>query len=223
MTEAGFQDAKRQQEGLLARTEKKALIWFARHVPDRVNSDHLTLLGFLSMFGAGLFYALSGTQTSYLHLVNACLVLNWFGDSLDGTLARYRNKLRPRYGFYVDHVVDTFGALFLLGGLGLSGYMSERMALFLLISFLILSIEVYLATYCLGTFKISYGFFSPTELRALLIVGNFFLLYKPKVRLLGQAYLLFDVGAAIATLGMIGILILSTIFNTRRLYGLEKI
>ena len=223
MVERTFQDAKRQQMGLLARAESRVLLWLARHTPAWINSDHLTLLGFLSMIGAGVCYSLSGKDKLFLLVVSICIVLNWLGDSLDGTLARYRNKLRPRYGFYVDHIVDTFGTFFLLGGMALSGYMSERVTLFLLIAYFMVSINVYLAAYCLGTFKISFGAFSPTELRALLIVGNFFLFYRPKVHVLGQLYLLFDVGGVIGIFGMILILIVTTLANTTRLYRMERV
>jgi phosphatidylglycerophosphate synthase len=218
-----FRDAKRQLSGVLAKAESEALHWMARHTPARVNSDHLTLLGFFAMIGAGLCYSLSGKEGLYLHAVNACLVLNWVGDSLDGTLARYRNRLRPRYGFYVDHIIDTFGTLFLVGGLAFSGYMSERVALLVLIAYYMLSINVYLTAYTLGTFKISFGAFSPTELRILLIVGNLFLFYTPKVRLLGQFYLLFDVGGTIGIFGMVLILVVATVINTVKLYRAERI
>jgi phosphatidylglycerophosphate synthase len=223
MPEQTFEDAKRQQLGLLARVESSVLLWMARHTPAWTNSDHLTLLGFLGMIGASICYSLSGKDKLFLHAVSACLVLNWLGDSLDGTLARYRNKLRPRYGFYVDHIVDTFGTCFLIGGMALSGYMSERVALLLLIAYFMVSINVYLATYCLGTFRISFGAFSPTELRVLLIVGNFFLFYKPEVHLLGRLYLLFDVGGTIGIIGMLLILIATTVINTARLYRMERV
>ena len=223
MSDQVFRDAKRQLSGALAKGESMALQWMARHTPARINSDHLTLLGLIAMIGAGLSYSLSGKGGLYLHAVNACLVLNWVGDSLDGTLARYRNRLRPRYGFYVDHIIDTFGTLFLVGGMAFSGYMSERVALLLLIAYYMLSINVYLTAYSLGTFKISFGAFSPTELRLLLIVGNLFLFYSPKVQLLGQSYRLFDVGGAIGIFGMVLILITTAVTNTVKLYRIERI
>ena len=111
-----FKDATRAQLSLLAPLEKRALLWLAARMPAAVNSDHLTLLGFVSLIGAGLSYWYARTNPLGLVFVIAFLITNWFGDSLDGTLARYRQRLRPRYGFYVDHMVDAFGALFLLGG-----------------------------------------------------------------------------------------------------------
>src|SRR5215468_4359459 len=156
MQKAEFQEASRAQLSLLAPLEKKCLIWLARRTPRPINSDHLTALGLLSLAGAGLSYWYAARSQAGLLLVILFLCLNWLGDSLDGTLARVRNQQRPRYGFYVDHVVDAFGTFFLLGGLALSGYMSERIAIGLLIVYFMLSIEVYLATYTLGTFHLSF-------------------------------------------------------------------
>ena len=113
----------RQQNSVLASIEERILIWIARRLPAWINSDHLTLLGFLSMLGVGLSYWASVWDRRALVLAILGLALNWFGDSLDGTLARVRDQQRPRYGFYVDHIVDIVGSLFLLGGLATSGYM----------------------------------------------------------------------------------------------------
>ncbi|MBM3748897.1 MAG: CDP-alcohol phosphatidyltransferase family protein, partial [Acidobacteria bacterium] len=178
MPKAEFQEAHRAQVSLLAPVEKKALLWLARHTPAWINPDHLTALGLASMLGAGLSYWYASRSRTGLWLVIVCLALNWLGDSLDGTLARYRNRQRPRYGFYVDHVVDALGTFFLLAGLGLSGYMSERIAMGLLIVYFLLTIEVYLATYTLGTFHLSFWKFSPTELRILLMIGNVALMFR---------------------------------------------
>ena len=112
-----FREAKRIQQSFLANLEKRTLIWLAARTPAWINSDHLTLLGLLSMAGAGAAYWWSASNRLGLVLVVLCLALNWLGDSLDGTLARFRDHSRPRYGFYVDHVVDAFSAFFLLGGL----------------------------------------------------------------------------------------------------------
>ena len=223
MSEPSFQDAKREQNGILATAESQALSWMARHLPASVHSDHLTGLGLSAMLAAGVAYACSESNPLFLHAVNLCLLLNWVGDSLDGTLARYRNRLRPRYGFYVDHILDTFSMSFLFGGLALSGYMSPQVVAFVLIAYFMLCINVYLATYTLGTFRISFGKFSPTELRLLLAVGNLALLYKPTVHLLGEKYLLFDVGGTIAAVLMVGILVASTARNIQVLYNAERL
>jgi len=158
-----------------------------------------------------------------LLLVNVWLAVNWFGDSLDGTLARFRNRQRPRYGFYVDHMVDSFGALFLLSGLALSGYMSGGVAFALLVAFLLLSINTYLATYTLGTFQLSFCKMSPTEARIFLALGNAYAWTNPSVTVLGAEHRFFDVAGAAGVVCMAAVLIASVARNTRTLYGLEKI
>jgi archaetidylinositol phosphate synthase len=224
MTEKSeFKDAARAQQSLLAPLEKKVLIWLARRMPAGVNSDHLTLLGLLGMLLAGLGYWWSRSQPLALWGVNVALAVNWFGDSLDGTLARVRNRLRPRYGFYVDHVVDEFGTFFLLGGLALSGYMSPWVATGVLMAYFMLNIEVYLATYSLGTFHLSHFKLSPTELRILLAIGNVVLLVKPRVHLGGREFLLFDVGGVIGIAGMGVMLLTAVVKHTVALYKAERL
>jgi phosphatidylglycerophosphate synthase len=151
------------------------------------------------------------------------LLANWFGDSLDGTLARVRNRQRPRYGFYVDHIIDTFGALFLFGGLALSGYMSVTVALLTLAVYLMLAINSYLAAYTIGTFSISFGKFSPTELRLLLVAGNITLFSHPRPKIFGHKFLLFDIGGAVAIGLMLLVLLVATAQNTARLYRSERV
>ena len=223
MKNSNFKDARREQNSILAPLERAALRSLARHMPARINSDHLSLLGLVAMFLAGVFYAASGRNPFLLHLVNVCIFLNWFGDSLDGTLARYRDRQRPRYGFYVDHIIDTFGTMFLILGLALSGYISERVAAAVLVVFLMLAINSYLAAYALGIFKISQGLFGPTEIRLLLIVGNLALLNSSHTRIFGHQFLLFDVGGVISAVVMGAILVFSSIKNTQALYRLERL
>jgi archaetidylinositol phosphate synthase len=216
-----FRDAEREQTSILAPLERAALRGLARRMPSWVNSDHLSILGLVGMLMAGACYAASKQNPLLLYLVNLFIFLNWFGDSLDGTVARYRNRQRPRYGFYVDHIIDTFGALFLLFGLARSGYMSERVAAAVLIVFFMLAINSYLAAYSIGVFKLSQWKLGPTEMRLLLMIGNVFLIYHPRVY--HRRYLLFDVGGVVAVIGMALILIFLTIQNTRTLYELERL
>ena len=223
MSSNSFKDATREQTSILAPLERAALRGLARRMPAFVNSDHLSLLGLVAMLLAGVFYAASGKTPVVLHLVNVCIFLNWFGDSLDGTLARYRDRQRPRYGFYVDHIIDTFGTMFLIFGLALSGYMTERVAAALLIVFLMLAINSYLAAYTLGIFKISQWKMGPTEIRLLLIIGNLFLIHSAHTRIFGHRFLLFDVGGVISIVAMAAILIFSSIKNTHTLYELERL
>jgi phosphatidylglycerophosphate synthase len=214
---------RRIQESWVAALEKRALVWLAVRVPERIGPDHLTLMGLAAQIAAGVFYALAGWNRHALLAVIVCLALNWLGDSLDGTLARVRQRLRPRYGFYVDHMVDSFGALALMGGLALSRYMHAWIAIGLLIGFLLLSIQTYLATYTLGEFRLSFWRFGPTELRILLALGNLALLWKPHVHFLGGDYRLFDVGGMIGLTGMTLMLLVFTTQNTARLYREERI
>ena len=172
MRDAAFKEADRAQMSFLAPLEKRCLVWLAGHTPAWINPDHLSALGLAAMLGAGLSYWYARYNKAGLILVIVCLAFNWLGDSLDGTLARVRNKQRPKYGFYVDHIIDAIGTFFLLAGLALSGYMSERIAAGLLVVYFLLTIEVYLATYTIGTFHLSFWKFSPTELRILLMIGN---------------------------------------------------
>ena len=219
-----FRSAQRIHGSLTAQAEKTALIWLAQRTPRWINSDHLTGLGVLAQLFAGASYALARWNRYALLAVIFCLALNWLGDSLDGTLARVRNQQRPRYGFYVDHMVDSFGALFLMGGLALSGYMQPALAIALLIAFLLLSIQSYLATYTMGEFHLSFWRFGPTELRILLAIGNLALLRSPMVHLFGHGpYRLFDIGGAIGLSGMAAMLLWITASNTARLYREEKI
>ncbi len=218
-----FRDAERKQLSVLAAVEKKVLIWLAHRMPAWVNSDHLTFLGFAAMFAAGLCYWAARYDRRALLGVIAALAVNWFGDSLDGTLARVRKRLRPRYGFYVDHITDAIGTFFLMGGLALSTYMSPFIALGLLIAYFLLSIEVYLTTYTIGAFHLSFWSFGPTELRLLLCIGNIALFYRPWVGIFGGHYRLFDVGGAIGIVGMGAMLIWSAVRHTRQLYNAERL
>jgi archaetidylinositol phosphate synthase len=216
-----YRDATRSLTSVLAPLEKRVLVWMAERLPRQVHSDHLTALALVAMFGAGLSYWWASANPLGLIAATICLAVNWFGDSLDGTLARVRQCQRPRYGFYVDHVIDEFGVAFLLGGLALSGYMTPWVAIALLIAYFMLCIEVFLATHVLGTFRMSYFKMGPTELRILLALGNGVALARPDVTIAGQTWLLFDVGGAIGAAGLVLTLFYSAVSNTRALARLE--
>jgi archaetidylinositol phosphate synthase len=216
-----FENAARIHNGLTSNPERRLLVWMAECTPRWISSDHLTFLGFLAQVMAGVSYALSGWNRYWLLAGVFFLALNWVGDSLDGTLARLRQQQRPRYGFYVDHLVDTFGGLALMSGLAVSGYMHPYIAIGLLVAFLMLSIQSYLATYTLGEFQLSFWRFGPTELRILLSAGNVALLFRPMI--FHGHYRLFDVGGAVGLLGMTAMLIFFAVRNTRRLYAEERI
>jgi archaetidylinositol phosphate synthase len=220
MSASPFRDAKRLQTSILAMPEKQLLRWLAERTPAWVNSDHLTAMGFVAQALTGFTYAMSTWNRGWLIAGIGFLALNWLGDSMDGTLARVRQKQRPRYGFYVDHMLDSIGAVALMGGLALSGYMSPAVAITLLVLFLVLSIQSYLATYTLGEFRLSFWSFGPTELRLLLVTGNLALFRWPRVL---HGWRLFDIGGAIGIAGMAVILVFFTCRNTARLYTEEKV
>ena len=214
-------EAKRIQTSLLADVERRCLIWMAGRLPARVNSDHLTVLAGVAMLGAGLCYW-SGTPAALLAAIGL-LAVNWFGDSLDGTVARVRHHERPRYGFYVDHVLDVVGILFLIAGLVLGGHMSGAAGAAFLLAYYLLMIEIALATHAVGTFRISYWKLGPTELRILLAAGTLQLLRSDTVLLFGHRVLLFDLGMTVGAVGVVCTFIASAVVNTRALYRAEPL
>jgi len=216
MTE--FREASRLLTSALAPLETRVLLWIATRLPRWINSDHLTGLALGAMLAVGLSYWLARMTRAGLLLAIVGLAINWFGDSLDGTVARIRRRQRPRYGFYVDHVVDAAGTAFLFGGLALSGYMSPVVALILLVAYLLLLVETFLATYTLGTFTMSYLKIGPTELRILLAVGNVVLLVHPRADVFGREFLLFDVAGVVAACAMATTLVVITTTHLRALY-----
>ena len=218
-----FSPAQRVNRSLTAEAEKRALEWIARRAPRWVTSDQLTILGLGAQIGAGAFYALARHHRYALIPVCVCLALNWLGDSLDGTLARVRRQQRPRYGFYVDHMVDMFGATALMCGLGFSGFLHWQTAIAMLIAFLLLAGESYLATYTLSCFELSPGLFGPTEIRILLIIGNLALLRSPYSTVFGHRMLLFDLGGVIAAIAMFAMAIVVAARHTAQLYKEEPL
>jgi archaetidylinositol phosphate synthase len=221
--EVVFATAHRVNRSLTASIEERALQWMAEGAPNWLSSDQLTILGLSAQVGAGICYAWSRYNRQALLLVILCLVLNWLGDSMDGTLARVRRQQRPRYGFYVDHMVDIFGSVALMGGLGCSGFLHWQTAIAMLVAFLLLSSESYLATYTLSCFQLSQGIFGPTEIRILLTIGNLALLRSPYSTLFGHTMLLFDLGGTIAAISMFAMAIIVTVRHTAQLYRQEPL
>jgi len=213
--------ARRINQALTAPIEKRVLLWMANRAPSWLTSDQLTLLGLTAQIGAGACYAFSRFNRYALLGVILCIALNWLGDSLDGTLARVRRHERPRYGFYVDHIVDIFGSIALMCGLACSGFLHWQTAIAMLIAFLLLSSESYLATHTLSCFQLSQGIFGPTEIRILLIIGTLALLRSPYSTLFGHKMLLFDLGGTIAAAGMFAMAIVTTVRHTTELYRQE--
>ena len=165
-------DAPRSKKFFLAAPEARVLEWIARRLPGWIKPDHLTALGVVAALGIAAAYVLSNGDTTWLWAASGLLVIHWLGDSLDGTLARVRKSERPRYGYYLDHLVDAFATAAIGIGLGLSPYMLLAVGLAIVVVYLILSINTYLETQAFGVFTLGYGRFGPTEARLMLIAVN---------------------------------------------------
>jgi archaetidylinositol phosphate synthase len=220
--EAQAMDRKtvRVHEAVTANVEKRLLIWIAERLPAWVNSDHLTFLGAVAMLAAGACFWIGGAAFGF---VIPLLAVNWFGDSLDGTLARVRNRQRPRYGYYVDHVLDAVGFALLFGGLALGGHMSVAVALAFVGSYYLLLVEIALATHARGVFEISFFKLGPTELRILLAIGTLQLMRSDAVLIFGHRWLLFDVGGAVGIAGFLLTFAVAALRNGVALYREERL
>jgi phosphatidylglycerophosphate synthase len=213
----------RDNSSVTARLEKQLLVWIAKRLPDAVNSDHLSALGLISMATAGLAFGAFRTDPVLAAAgVVVALILNWFGDSLDGTVARVRQQQRPRYGYYVDHVIDLAGTTLLLAGMAYSELMQPVLAAAVLVGYLLVSAESYLATHASGVFRMSFLGFGPTELRLLLMAGAIRAAITPWVTPFGsEPVRLFDVGGVVAVVGLVAAFVVSSARNTRALYEAE--
>src|SRR6476620_11114813 len=192
----------REHRSLLANAERRLLIAIARRLP-----------------------AFATLQRSWLNVAAFILAFaaNWFGDSLDGTLARVRCQPRPRYGYYVDHVIDLFGTAVLIGGMAFSGLMTAHVALALLAAYFLVSAETFLATHTVHVFRLSFAAIGPPELRILLAIGAVAVFLHPFSDIGGQRYLLLDVSGVIAVAGLVAVFLLSSLRNTRALYRAEPL
>ena len=215
--------AKRELTFLLAKPERQLLCWIAARLPSRITSNHLTGVGVLGSLGTGVAYALSGLNVNWLWAASAMLALNWFGDSLDGTLARVRKAERPRYGYYLDHIVDAFSTAAIGVGIGLSPFVSFPLAMGLVVLYLTLSINVYLESQVFGVFKLGYGIVGPTEARIILVLANGLLIALPQMHTtpLWIVTVIGNVVAGLLALGMLTTLAVRFGKNLQRLAKLE--
>lgn len=215
-------DAIRIQNSILNKMEKKALVCLATKLPKWVTSDHLTWLGFFGAIISAGGYFLSNWNVGFLWLSSLGFVVNWFGDSLDGTLARVRNAQRPIYGFYIDHNIDGLTVLIFCAGVGLSPFISFSVAMLILSGYYLLSISTYINTYLKGEFKISYSGFGPTEFRLIAILINTLFIYLPTnnspISIMGFPIKLFDILGIVIALVLFIIFILS-FFSEKAKYG----
>jgi archaetidylinositol phosphate synthase len=214
---------ERTSEFIFAPFERRVLPWLAARLPQWVLPDHLTLLGLVASTMIALAYMLSNRNPLWLWGVSSALIVQWFGDSLDGNLARYRKIQRPRYGYYLDHLTDAYSTLAIGLGLGLSPYMLLSVGLAVVTAYLVLSINVYLETYVFNEFSFSYGRLGPTEVRVLLILLNTaaFLVGPGQFTLWGVGMTAFDVVGAIIAVGMLLLLLGRASGNLRKLAALE--
>jgi archaetidylinositol phosphate synthase len=220
MANPPYQQAVRLHTSVLAEVERRLLVWMANRLPARINSDHLTSAATLAMLGVGTCFWIGGGALPFVILL---LAVNWFGDSLDGTLARVRRRERPRYGYYVDHVLDAVGIAALMGGLALGGHMTPIVALGFLSAYFLLTVEIALAAHACGTFRLSFWHVGPTELRILLSAGVLQLMRSDVVTLFGHRWLLFDVGCAVGIAGLLITFVVSAVRNGAALYREERL
>jgi len=221
---AGNNSHKRINDILLGPLERPALQWLAARMPRWVTPDRLTGVGLLGSVVIFFSYLLTNITAHFLWLASLGLVINWFGDSLDGTLARYRKIERPKYGFFIDHTVDVVSTLLVVFGLGLSPYVRFEIACLALIGYLAMCVFVYIRTYVEGVFKISYGRFGPTEVRLIVILANavIYFLGNPTVALAFGVLSIYDLIAAIVAIILIIIFVVSTISQARELAKLRE-
>lgn len=213
----------REHHSLLAAHERRLLIAIARRLPACMNSDHLTLLALASMLGAAAAFAVLPSAPWAAPMFVALLALNWFGDSLDGTLARVRHLERPRYGYYVDHVIDLAGTAALLIGMSASGLMTPTLAFALLATYLLVAAESFLGTHARGVFRMAFAGVGPTELRLILAAGALKAAAAPSVTIGGRDMLLLDVGAVVAIVGLAIAFVTASVRNSIALYRAEPL
>jgi len=215
-------DAIRIQDSILNKMEKRVLVCLAKKLPKWVTSDHLTWLGLFGAIISAGGYFLSNWDVEFLWLSSLGFVVNWFGDSLDGTLARVRNAQRPIYGFYLDHNIDGLTVLIFCVGAGISPFISFSVAMLILSGYYLLSIFTYINTYLKGEFKISYSGLGPTEFRLIVILINTLFIYlptdNPTIYIIGIPIKLFDIFALVIAL-VLFIIYLWSFFSEKIKYG----
>lgn len=215
---------QRVNDILLGPLERPALRWLAAHMPPWVTPDLLTAIGTIGAAIIFFSYWLSNAHAAFLWLASLGLVVNWFGDSLDGTLARFRKIERPKYGFFIDHTVDAFNEMLIVLGLGLSPYVTFNVAAMALIGYLMMSVFVYVRTYVEGVFQISYGKFGPTELRVIIILLNtlMFFIGAPTVTLPFAVLTLYDLLVAAIAVILIVLFVASSLKHARLLANADQ-
>lgn len=210
----------RIHDSLLQPLEKKVLMWFVKRLPKWVLPDHMTNLGFVGAIIVFIGYTLTNISPAYFWLATLGFIINWFGDSLDGNIARYRNVQRPKYGFYIDHNVDAITVLLIGLGAGFSPFIHMYVAFYVVIVYFLISIHTYINMYIQDFFKLSYGKLGPTEARLAMIIVNtivFFLKELPTLNLFNVSFTYFDImGIGLGTI-IIGLYIFSYFKNLKKM------
>ena len=219
------QQHTRVNKALLAKLERSTLAWLSKRMPTWVTPDKLTFFGFLGTLLIGISYYLTNQNPAFLWLASLGLVINWFGDSLDGTLARFRKIERPRYGFFIDHVIDGLGEVIIMIGVGLSPYVDFRIAMVALVGYLLLGNLVYILTYVRNEFRISYAGLSPTEVRLILILTNAMVFFfgNAKVQTKFGIYSVYDFVIIALILLLFSIYVVMTFVNAKQIAQEEAI
>lgn len=208
---------------ITAKGEEKAKDWICPRLPEWVSPDILTVLGYVGMIMTGLGFIFGFANKWFILLIPFGLFVNWFGDSFDGSIARYRKKTRPNYGYFIDKIVDAIAVITLALGIGLSGFVKIEIALLFACAYLALMIYVDLVVYVEGKAKNSFGLFGPTEIR---IIGALFSIYMffSKVRyfdIWGHSLTQYDLGTLVLTVVMFGILAVSIIKKGIELHKID--
>ena len=183
-------DAVRIQTSILNAAEKKVLVWLAERQPSWMTSDMLTYFGTLGAVVIAVGYMLSSVDMNWLWLSSLGFVINWYGDSLDGTLARVRNRQRPVYGYYLDHTVDAVNELIIVLGIGLSGMVHLSLALLILALYLMLTINVSINAHLKKEFRLTYVRMGPTELRIIMVIVNTVLALVPSIAAFSHSFMI---------------------------------
>ena len=207
------QQSKRIQTSVLNSLEKKVLVWLAERLPKWVTSDMMTYTGSLGAIIIAAGYILSSKNINFLWLASAGFVINWFGDSLDGTIARVRNQQRPKYGFFLDHNIDCLNEAAMFIGAGLSPLMHLNIALLLFVTYLMLSVYVYISAHLKGEFKLTYIKMGPTEFRLIAIIVNTLFIYISALRNFAGQVMLFGRPFTFSLLDCVAIFIMAIIFG----------
>lgn len=193
-------DAVRIQTSILNTAEKKVLVWLAERQPSWMTSDILTYIGTFGAIVIAVGYIMSSRDMNWLWLSSFGFVINWYGDSLDGTLARVRNRQRPIYGYYLDHTVDAVNELIIVLGIGLSGMVHLSLALLILALYLMLTINVSINAHLKKEFRLTYARMGPTELRIIMIIVNTVLVLIPSIGTFSHTFMLWGHELTIRTM-----------------------